>query len=81
MTTTPLPPLPEPHVLGTETPDGLHYYTSDQMREAVAAERERRHALAADFSEYLYRVQSQVPFDHAEWARQRGEALLAALKT
>jgi len=47
---------------------------------AVAAERERRIALAAAFQEYLYRVASQVPFEHAGWANERGAALLAALR-
>lgn len=46
----------------------------------LAAERERRAALAADFAEYLYRVASQVPLEHAAWAQARGAALLAALK-
>lgn len=36
--------------------------------------------LAEDFREYLYRVASQVPMEHAKWARERGEALLSALK-
>ena len=47
---------------------------------AVAAERERRYALATDFREYLYRVASQVPFEHAEWANELVSALLAALR-
>lgn len=46
----------------------------------VSAERGRCTALAADFQEYLYRIAAQVPFDHAEWAQQRGAALLAALR-
>lgn len=36
--------------------------------------------LATDFQEYLYRVSSQVPFEHAQWAKERGDALLAELK-
>jgi len=51
-----------------------------EMAIEVAAERERRRALAADFGEYLYRTASQVPMEHAEWAQQRGAALLDALK-
>ena len=47
---------------------------------AADAERDRRRALAVDFREYLYRVSSQVPFEHAQWAHERGEALLAALR-
>ncbi len=49
MTTEP-PALPEPHLLGSETDDGLHHYTTDQLRAyaaaAVAAERERLRAIA-----------------------------------
>jgi hypothetical protein len=36
--------------------------------------------LAADFSEFLYRVASQVPFEHATWANERGAALLEHIK-
>ena len=39
-----------------------------------------RQLLIADFAEYLYRTASQVPFEHATWARERGQALLNALK-
>lgn len=47
---------------------------------AQAQERERRYSLAADLQEYMYRVSSQVPFEHAQWASERGAALLAALR-
>lgn len=47
---------------------------------AVQAERERRMALAEDLHEYLHRVSSQVPMEHAAWAQERGAALLAALR-
>lgn len=42
--------------------------------------RERIDALAADMREYLYRVAAQVPFEHAQWAQERGAALIAALQ-
>ena len=42
-------PLPEPPALASETDDGLHHYTADQIRAyaaaCVAAERERWRAL------------------------------------
>ena len=38
-------------------------------------------ALIADFQEFIYRTVSQVPFEHAEWANQKGQALMAALKS
>lgn len=66
-----------------KAPDGMWVMYDDAqvaIAAAVAAERERRTALAADFQEYLYRIAAQVPFDHAEWAQQRGAALLAALR-
>lgn len=41
-----LPALPEPHLHSSETDDGLHHYTSDQMRAyaqaAVLADRDGR---------------------------------------
>jgi hypothetical protein len=36
--------------------------------------------LIADFQEFLYRAASQVPFEHANWANERGTALMAQLK-
>lgn len=36
--------------------------------------------LTLAFHEYLYRVSSQVPFEHAQWAQERGSALLEQLK-
>lgn len=36
-------------------------------------------ALVSDFSEYHYRVSSQVPFEQAEWANQKSAAILQAL--
>ena len=36
--------------------------------------------LAADLQEFIYRCASQVPFEHAAWANERGSALLAAVK-
>ena len=50
------------------------------LRDENAKLRIQLQALAEDFREYLYRVASQVPFEHQEWANQRGAALLAALK-
>ncbi len=77
-----LPPLP-PYVYGRECSENEKVLPLEQVRAyaaaAVAAERERRRSLAADFGEYLYRTASQVPFEHAEWARKRGAALLAKL--
>jgi hypothetical protein len=37
-------------------------------------------AIATDLQEYLYRVSSQVPFEHAQWANERGAALLGQIK-
>ena len=36
--------------------------------------------LVADFREFMYRAASQVPFEHAAWANERGEALLKQLQ-
>jgi hypothetical protein len=58
-----------------------HWYSPAVVRKKLTAEREMRLAIATDLQEYLYRVASQVPFEHAEWARERGEALLAALRS
>jgi len=46
----------------------------------AATEQGAESSLASDFSEFLYRVASQVPFEHASWAQERGGALLAAIK-
>jgi hypothetical protein len=37
-------------------------------------------ALVADFREFIYRVVTHVPFDQAEWANQKAQALMSALK-
>jgi hypothetical protein len=36
--------------------------------------------IVSDFQEFLYRVASQVPFEQAPWANERGAALMAQLK-
>lgn len=64
--------------IGTDTIYGE--FAMEVARRAVAAERQRRVLIAEPMREYLYRVSSQVPFEHAEWAQQRGRALLAALR-
>ena len=48
-----------------------------EEREASA---KRNLALATDLREFIYRCASQVPFEHAQWANERGEALLFELK-
>ena len=37
-------------------------------------------SLVADFQEFLYRAASQVQFEHAAWAHERGAALMEQLK-
>jgi hypothetical protein len=37
-------------------------------------------ALVSDFHEFIYRVVAQVPFEQAEWANQKAQALMSALK-
>lgn len=67
-------------LLGLVIDDKMWQREYDKAAAAVAAERERRTSLAADFAEYLYRTAAQVPFEHAAWASERGAALLEALK-
>ena len=61
--------------------DATQYQCMLEAKDAdIAKLLAQRQSLAEDFREYLYRVASQVPFEHQEWANQRGAPLLAALK-
>ncbi len=75
---TDLPKLPEPHLLGSETEDGLHHYTTDQMRAyaqeyaaaAVAAERAAERERCAELCESLSAAVSdeQLGMSQFQWA-------------
>lgn len=66
-----------------QVPDAVEHYGgvfADHKLPLASAPAAQADSLAEDFREYLYRVASQVPLEHAEWAQQRGAALLAVLK-
>lgn len=55
-----LPALPEPHLLSSESDDGLHHYTSDQMR---------AYARAAVLADRTARLSGDVPAPTHWWVR------------
>ena len=72
-------PLPDRWALADEAWNAAGKHAQG-LRDEIARLRTQRQSLGEDFREYLYRIASQVPFEHQEWANQRGAALLAALK-
>lgn len=58
---TDIPPLPEPYLLGSESDDGLHHYTTDQMRAYAAA------AVAAERARWESAIGAEMPVGFKDW--------------
>lgn len=65
---------------GQDWLDVAPFFDAVQADGDPSADSSGTNTIVSDFAEFMYRVASQVPFEHAEWAQSKGAAILEQLK-